>query len=100
MDRELQRRHYADGYALMNELRTIGARHAAADRRRSLTGPHRLQAMAAAYETLRDEAGPPASWEVICGGAFAGPAKPDSWADFSGGPAAAISLGPGRRRPP
>src|SRR5258706_5280434 len=97
MDGELQRRHYADVYALMNELRTIGARHAAADRRRSLTGPHRLQAMAAAYETLRDEAGLPASWEVICGAAFAGPVKTDSWDDFSGGRETAIPIGAGCR---
>ena len=97
MDREVQRRHYADVYALMNELRTIGARHAAADRRRSLTGPHRLRAMAAAYERLRDAAGLPASWEIICGAAFAGEVKPDSGDTHSGGRETAIPLGAVRR---
>jgi malonyl-CoA O-methyltransferase len=84
MDRELRVLHYADVPALMSELRMIGARHAAADRRRSLTGPRRLQAMVAAYEQLRTGAGLPASWEIICGAAFAGQAPAD-------GPAAAGS---------
>jgi malonyl-CoA O-methyltransferase len=78
MDRELRVRYYADVNALMSELRTIGARHAAADRRRSLTGPRRLRAMAAAYEKLRAAPGLPASWEIICGAAFAGQTHPDS----------------------
>ena len=72
MDRELQVRHYPDVYALMKELRAIGASHAAADRRRSLTGRHRLQAMVTAYESMREARGLPASWEILCGAAFAG----------------------------
>ncbi|HLQ12908.1 MAG TPA: malonyl-ACP O-methyltransferase BioC [Steroidobacteraceae bacterium] len=97
MDQELRRHHYADVYALMNELREIGARHAAVDRRRSLTGPHRLRAMAAAYEKLREAAGLPASWEVICGAAFAGRAQPDGGDDSSGGRETAIPLDAVRR---
>lgn len=76
MDRELQRSHYPDARALMQELRAIGARHAAADRRRSLMGRSRLQAMLAAYESLRSDAGLPASWEIIYGAAFAGQTRP------------------------
>ena len=72
MDRELQRTYYPDVQALMMELRTIGARHAAADRRRTLTGPGRVRAMLEAYESMRTPAGIPASWEVIYGAAFAG----------------------------
>ena len=73
LDREVVLTHYAQVHDLMKELRTIGARHAAADRRRSLTGVKRLQAMVAAYEAVRAAAGLPASWEVIYGAAFAGP---------------------------
>jgi len=72
LDRELLLSHYPDAQALMRELRVTGARHAAADRRRSLMGRSRLQAMLAAYESLRTPAGLPASWEIIYGAAFAG----------------------------
>jgi malonyl-CoA O-methyltransferase len=99
MDRELQVRHYADVYALMNELRAIGARHAAADRRRSLTGPHRLQAMAAAYESMRDAQGLPASWEIICGAAFAGQTRSGMTGDFSAGRETAVPISAVRRHP-
>ena len=97
MDQELRRHHYADVYALMNELREIGARHAAVDRRRSLTGPQRLRAMAAAYERLREAAGLPASWEVICGAAFAGGLQSEGRDDASGGRETAIPLSAVRR---
>lgn len=99
MDRELQVRHYADVYALMNELRAIGARHAATDRRRSLTGRHRLQAMAAAYESLRHAAGLPASWEIICGAAFAGQSHPGTTEASAAGSETAIALSAVRRHP-
>lgn len=97
MDRELQRLHYPDVYALMHELRTIGARHAATDRRRSLTGPRRVRAMAAAYESLRESAGLPASWEIICGAAFAGQVKPDRADDFSAQHETSVPVGAVRR---
>jgi malonyl-CoA O-methyltransferase len=99
MDRELQVRYYADIYALMNELRAIGARHAAADRRRSLTGRHRLQAMAVAYESMRSARGLPASWDVICGAAFAGQAQSESAHETHAGRETAIPVGAVRRHP-
>jgi malonyl-CoA O-methyltransferase len=85
MDRELQLAHYPDARALMNELRTLGARHAAADRRRTLTGPGRLQAMLKAYESMRTGSGIPASWEIIYGAGFAGTARSDPAGGQSGG---------------
>ncbi len=77
IDRELQLRHYPQARTLMDELRAIGATHAAADRRRSLTGPGRMRSMIDAYEALRTPAGLPASWEIIYGAAFAGIAGPE-----------------------
>ena len=78
MDRELHVEHYADAHALMRGLRGIGARHAAADRRRTLTGRGRMQAMITTYESLRGAGGLPASWEIIYGAAFAGIPRPGS----------------------
>ena len=75
MDRETITQHYPNVQTLMTELRTIGAQHAAADRRRTLTGRGRVRAMLEAYESLRTPAGIPASWEVIYGAAFAGAAR-------------------------
>jgi malonyl-CoA O-methyltransferase len=77
MDREVQVSHYPDVQALMSELRTAGARHAASDRRRSLTGRGRLQKMLSAYEEFRTDLGIPARWEIIYGAAFAGSVAPD-----------------------
>lgn len=72
MDRELRLTHYPDVRSLLNELRLLGLRHAAADRRRTLTGRVRLQNMIDAYESLRTDSGIPASWEFIYGAGFAG----------------------------
>ena len=72
IDREIQLRHHPKVRALMDELRASGASHAAADRRRGLTGPGRMRLMVDAYELHRTPAGLPASWEVIYGAAFAG----------------------------
>lgn len=85
MDRELELAHYPDARALMNELRTLGARHAASDRRRTLTGRGRLQAMLNAYEQARTGAGLPASWEIIYGAGFAGAPRSDGAATLSPG---------------
>ncbi|HXH01203.1 MAG TPA: malonyl-ACP O-methyltransferase BioC [Xanthomonadaceae bacterium] len=65
---------YPDLPALMRELRALGATNALRQRRRTLTGPGRMRAAAASYETLRDQAGIPATWEVIYAQAFAPPA--------------------------
>lgn len=78
MDRELRLTHYPDVRTLMNELRTRGVRHAAADRRRTLTGRARLHHMIDAYESMRTDSGIPVSWEFIYGAGFAGTAKADA----------------------
>lgn len=91
MDRELQLAHYPDASALMNELRTLGARHAGVDRRRTLTGRGRLQAMLNAYEQARTGAGIPASWEIIYGAGFAGAPHTDRAAIVRGEFAVPIS---------
>ena len=69
-------RHYPDVRALMDELRAIGARNAAATRARGLTGPRTLARMIGHYETRRSPQGIPATWEVFYGAAFAGGAAP------------------------
>jgi malonyl-CoA O-methyltransferase len=73
MDVEPHRLVYPDAYALMRELKRIGARNAASQRSRGLTGRDRLQRMIASYEQQRTAAGLPATFEVIFGAAF-GPA--------------------------
>ena len=70
MDVERHRLQYPSAHALMRELQRIGARNAARDRARGLTGRARLQRMGAAYETRRTAAGLPATFEVIFGAAF------------------------------
>jgi malonyl-CoA O-methyltransferase len=70
MDVEQHRLVYPDAYALMNELKRLGAHNAASQRARGLTGRSRLQRMNAAYEKQRTAAGLPATFEVICGAAF------------------------------
>ncbi|HEV7432110.1 MAG TPA: malonyl-ACP O-methyltransferase BioC [Steroidobacteraceae bacterium] len=97
MDRELQLAHYPDVHALMSELRTLGAQHAAADRRRSLTGRSRMQRMLDAYESMRTAAGIPASWEIIYGAGFAGTARPDTSGTLGAGEYA-VPLGAVRSR--
>ena len=85
IDRELELSHYPDVRALMNELRALGATHASEDRRRTLTGRHRLKAMLNAYEQLRTGDGIPASWEIIYGAGFAGVSRSDRATPLAGG---------------
>jgi malonyl-CoA O-methyltransferase len=75
LDTERQLRHYGDVRALLQELRRIGARNAAAARARGLTGPRTLGRMIASYELRRDARGIPATWEIIHGAAFGGAAE-------------------------
>lgn len=75
MDRELKVTHHAGVHELLQAIRGLGAPHAAADRRRSLTGRGRWRAMLEAYESVRTPAGIPASWELIYGAGFAGGAR-------------------------
>jgi malonyl-CoA O-methyltransferase len=83
MDVERHRLQYPDVHALMRELQRIGARNAASDRSRGLTGRARLQRMIAAYETRRTVAGVPATFEVIFGAAFGAAAQTSGAADSS-----------------
>jgi malonyl-CoA O-methyltransferase len=71
LDVEHHRLHYADARALMRELKLLGARNAAHDRARGLTGRRHLDRMLTAYEGVREEKGLPATFEVISGAAFA-----------------------------
>lgn len=62
---------YSDVSALMRDLKAIGANNAASGRARGLTGPGRLRALKAAYESFRDAEGRlPATYEVIHGHAW------------------------------
>lgn len=67
MDMERFTLTYPDVYALMNELKLLGAHNAASGRNRSLTGKGRLTTMTAAYEHYRDNGVLPATFEVIYG---------------------------------
>jgi malonyl-CoA O-methyltransferase len=71
LDVEHHRLHYADARALMHELKLLGAHNAAHDRARGLTGRGRLDRMRSAYESLREQKGLPATFQVISGAAFA-----------------------------
>lgn len=63
---------YAQPRDLLDELRTIGATHAAADRNPGLTPPSKLRAMLEAYATQRGGDGRyPATWEVVYASAWA-----------------------------
>jgi malonyl-CoA O-methyltransferase len=70
LDAERLVRHYPEVRALLQELKAIGARNAAAARTRGLTGPRCLARMIASYEQRRDVRGIPATWEIIHGAAF------------------------------
>ncbi|MDQ2696375.1 MAG: malonyl-ACP O-methyltransferase BioC [Pseudomonadota bacterium] len=71
MDVERLTLTYADVYALMRDLKTLGAHNVTAGRARGLTGRRRLEAMGAAYEAFRDRDGRlPATFEVVYGHAW------------------------------
>lgn len=72
MDIEQHRLYYPEVKSLMYELKRIGARNAASQRARGLTGRARMHNMIAAYEQQRAPPGLPASYEVIFGAAFGG----------------------------
>jgi malonyl-CoA O-methyltransferase len=61
---------YADAPALLRELKAIGAHNVNAARQRALTGRQRYGRMLAAYETLRQPGGLPATYEVVYGAAW------------------------------
>ena len=63
--------HYPDLYALMEELKAMGAHNVNEGRPRGLTGKERMQRVAAAYEAHRAPEGLPATYEVVYGHAWA-----------------------------
>ncbi len=75
IDGDEQVLHYPDAYALMRELKQVGAHNAARARPRGLTGRHRMQGMIDAYERMRLEPGLPARYEVLYGAAFGAQAR-------------------------
>ena len=72
LDRDLRTEHHRELSGIMRELRDLGARNAARDRRRALTGTARWRRMAAGYEQVRTSGGLPVTWELIYMAAFAG----------------------------
>lgn len=71
LDVERHRHYYPSVQALKRELKQIGAQNAARARARGLGGRRRAEAMRAAYEQAREEAGLPVTWELLFGAAFA-----------------------------
>jgi malonyl-CoA O-methyltransferase len=71
LDVERYTLNYAAIGGLMADLKSTGARNAAAGRRRGLTGTHRFRAMQSAYETFRGNGVLPATYEVVFGQAWA-----------------------------
>jgi malonyl-CoA O-methyltransferase len=58
---------YPDTWALMKDLKTIGAHNVTEGRSRGLTGRTRIARMQAAYEAFRRDGRVPATYEVIYG---------------------------------
>lgn len=101
LDRDLFTLTYPDAFALMRELRAMGAGNALDTRRRSLTGRQRMQAMVAAYDTLRRADGRlPASWDVIYAHAWGPkpgqPRRADDGGQIASFPVSGLRI---RRRP-
>ena len=67
---------YADGMAVMRDLKSIGARNATAGRPRSLVGRGRLQRVLTAYESFRKDGRLPATYEVVYGAAWGSAGRP------------------------
>lgn len=70
MDVETLTLTYNDAYALMRELKNIGAHNIAQQRSRNLTTKSRLQAVVNAYEQFRTDGVLPASYEIVYGHAW------------------------------
>lgn len=70
MDMEYLTLTYTDVRSLMRELKAIGAHNVAAGRSRGLTGKRALKRIELRYESFRQEARLPATFEVIYGHAW------------------------------
>jgi malonyl-CoA O-methyltransferase len=69
---------YPDTFALMRELKAIGAHNVTQGRARGLTGRARLASMTRAYETLRRDGALPATYEVIHATSWGGERRADT----------------------
>jgi len=76
MDVETITLTYNDAYALMRELKDIGAHNIAQTRSKNLTSKTKLQAVVKAYEQFRIDEVLPASYEVVYGHAWCDETKP------------------------
>lgn len=77
---------YEDVFALMHDLKRIGAHNVTAGRARNLTGRERLRKLSAAYEKARWNGRLPATYEIVYGTAWAPVFRPDTaYADRQGG---------------
>lgn len=83
LDVDRHRRHYPDARALMQELKALGAHNLNAQRARGLTGRQAFARMNAAYESLRQTAGLPATWQVVYAVGWAADSQPDTGPSFS-----------------
>lgn len=61
---------YQDVFALMRDLKALGAHNVSAGRARGMTGKARIQALCAAYEEFRRDGLLPATYEVVYGHAW------------------------------
>jgi malonyl-CoA O-methyltransferase len=76
LDVERTQLTYADGIALMRDLKAIGARNATSGRPRALVGRGRLQRVLTAYESFRKDGRLPATYEVVFGAAWGTAGRP------------------------
>lgn len=81
LDVDMQRFHFASVKAVMRSLKDLGAHNVNQGRRRSLTGKQRFQQMQAYYESFRESAGLPVSYEVVYGHGWAGELPQQTAAD-------------------
>lgn len=81
LDVDMQRFHFATVQDVMRSLKDLGAHNVNQGRRRSLTGKKRFQQMQAHYETFRETAGLPVSYEVVYGHGWAGELPQQQTAD-------------------
>src|SRR5690606_42105877 len=58
-------RHYRQLGELTRELKCLGAHNVNGGRNTGLTGRRRIAGLIAAYESLREDAGLPATWELL-----------------------------------
>ena len=97
IDVERLRRHYPSVQALKHELKQMGTTNDPRARPRGLGGRTGIEAMRRAYESVREAAGLPATWELLYGATFAGSA---SVKEAAGADGHLISLDRLRRRLP